>query len=264
MSRLTAATSHGEASARFFNAVDSLIIRITATFCTTGTTNNSSPCEWYRGYGHLRHLLNPIYFAASGTKVKTSGSSSNNASHYPAPEAASSVSLPVPVIEPYTFPSRDKARILILGCGNSSFGADMLKDGWTGPMTNVDWSAKVIQQMKQKYSQHFYQHLPIKVAAPMNFVCADMTRPLDFPDSAFDLIVCKGSLDAVLCRSKGDALRAVEECHRLLAPGHGIFFVVTNGNPDNRLEYLEHQHSLAHYWRGVSVQMVPKREVDEK
>jgi SAM-dependent methyltransferase len=214
-------------------------------------------------------LLNPIYFAASGTKVKSSGSSENNStgshdSHHPATEATSSVSLPTPIIEPYTFPHRDKARVLIIGCGNSSFGADMLKDGWTGHMTNLDWSATVIEQMKKRYSPHFYQHLPIKVAAPMNFVVADMTQPLDFPDGAFDLIVCKGALDAVLCRSKDDALRAVKECHRLLAPGHGIFFVVTNGNPDNRLEYLEHQYSLSHYWRGVSVQMVPKREVDEK
>jgi len=171
------------------------------------------------------------------------------------------------VFEPFTFPDRNKARILILGCGNSSFGADMLRDGWVGPIVNVDFSPTVIEQMEQKYGQHFYQHLSTKVATPMKFRCADITQPLDdLDDGSFDLIVCKGALDAILCSdgSKANALQAVQECHRLLAPGHGIFFVVTNGNPDNRLEYLEHQNSLSHYWRGVSVHVVPKQYPEEK
>ena len=140
----------------------------------------------------------------------------------------------------------------------------MLRDGWTGTVVNVDFSATVIAQMKVKYSPHFYQHLPVPVATPMDFVCADMTQPLNFPDGSFDLIVCKGALDAVVCRSKGEARQVVRDCHRLLAPGHGIFFWVTHGNSDNRLEYLEHQNSLAHYWRGVSVQTVPKLAANEK
>ena len=240
---------------------------LTHTHILSLARTHRSPCEWYRGYGHLRHLLNPIYFATSGTKLKNHNNNLHGSQPLPEQSEKTQQQQPValpPIADPFTFPDRSKARILILGCGNSSFGADMLRDGWTGTVVNVDFSATVIAQMKSKYSPHFYQHLPVPVAVPMDFVCADMTRPLDFTDGAFDLIVCKGALDAVLCRSKGDALRVVEECHRLLAPGHGIFFVVTNGNPDNRLEYLEHQHSLAHYWRGVSVQMVPKREVDEK
>lgn len=221
---------------------------------------NSTPCEWYRGYGPLRHLLNPIYFAASGTKIKNNSERHTPQKTVPPPLPAS----PQPSIEPYTFPTRDKARVLILGCGNSSFGADMLRDGWTGTIVNVDFSSAVIDQMKQKYSQHFYQHLSNKVAKPMEFVCADITQNLDFEDGSFDLIVCKGALDAVMCSSKGDALHTVEQCHRLLAPGHGIFFLVTNGNPDNRLEYLEYENSLAHYWRGVSVHTVAKQYQDEK
>lgn len=169
-------------------------------------------------------------------------------------------------VEPFKFPDRDQARVLILGCGNSSFGADMLRDGWTGPIVNVDFSSTVIEQMERKYGNHFYQHLGTKVAAKMEFLCADITQPLEFDDGSFDLIVCKGALDAVLCSdgSRGHALRTVEECHRLLAPGHGILFLVTNGNPDNRLEYLERENSLSHYWRGVSVHVAPKQYRDEK
>jgi len=215
----------------------------------------SSPCEWYRGYGHLRHLLNPIYFATSGTSPKIKNSSRTSSETTTTMNVTSK-----PIIEPFTFPDRDKARILILGCGNSTFGADMLRDGWTGPIVGVDYSHTVIHQMQHKYGSHFYQHNK----GNLKFVCADITKPLDFEDGAFDLIVCKGTLDAVLCASKGDAVTVVRECHRLLAPGHGIFFLVTNGNPDSRLEYLEYENSLTHYWRGVSVQVVPKQYQEEK
>lgn len=99
-----------------------------------------SPSEWYRSYGHLRHLLNPIYFAtANGTtaslkgKEMSSASASSSSSQQQQSKKASTV-------EHYTFPSRDATRILIVGCGNSSFGADMLRDGWGGNIVNVDFS----------------------------------------------------------------------------------------------------------------------------
>lgn len=144
-----------------------------------------------------------------------------------------------------SFPDRDKCRVLILGCGNSTFGADMLRDGWIGGILNVDFSPTVICQMQQTYAAY---------AGRLDYVCADISLPLEFLGTAsFDLIVCKGSLDAVLCHSRAGAMNMVSECTRLLAPGHGILFLVTSGNPDSRLEFLEYQNELSHYWRGVSV-----------
>ena len=32
----------------------------------------------------------------------------------------------------------EDCRVLILGCGNSTFGEDMIRDGWKGPITNID------------------------------------------------------------------------------------------------------------------------------
>lgn len=49
------------------------------------------------------------------------------------------------------FPLPKKRRVLILGCGNSSFAFEMLQDGWKGQITNVDFSSTVIEQMKEKY-----------------------------------------------------------------------------------------------------------------
>jgi SAM-dependent methyltransferase len=181
------------------------------------------------GFQNIRHLLNPINFAAQSAN-SMDGSLSTHA-----------------------FPSREAARVLILGCGNSKFGEDMQRDGWTGEIVNVDFSSVVIDQMQSKYSDEFYKKTLPK-ARKMEFKCADMTK-LPYEDNSFDLIVVKGSFDAVLCSAgaKCSALRVVQETVRLLAPGHGIFFLVTHGNPDSRIEFLEYENQLDHYWYGVNV-----------
>ena len=154
----------------------------------------------------------------------------------------------------HAFPARDHAKVLILGCGHSAFGEDMQRDGWTGEIVNVDFSSVVIDQMKAKYNANFYQKPQFSRARPMGFVCADMTKRLPFPDQYFDLIVCKGSLDAVLCGcgNKQAAIQVVQECVRLLTPGHGIFFLVSHGNPDSRIELLEYDNDIEYYWYGVN------------
>lgn len=145
----------------------------------------------------------------------------------------------------------------------------MIKDGWTGPIVNVDYSQVVIDQMTAKYNDAFYESIASKKGATksitnsevnrMKFVCADITDEATitklFPDASFDLIVCKATLDAVLNTSapRINALRLIRQCHRMLATQHGILFVVTNGNADNRLEYLEHNNDLHYYWQSVGI-----------
>jgi hypothetical protein len=76
------------------------------------------------GYSSLRQWLNPIHFAA-----QSSGFGKPFEGALLAP-AASLVSLNA------SFPSRNDCRVLILGCGNSTFGEEMQRDGWTGPIVN--------------------------------------------------------------------------------------------------------------------------------
>jgi len=242
----------------------------------------------------LRHLLNPIHFAArsrTGTATLAKGqqpSPSNDdddlAMQFPplpklptsttaktdGTSASNNDSHEKPVVS--AFPSRDKCRVLILGCGNSTLGEEMQRDGWLGPIANVDFSQVVIDQMKNKYDDAFYDRWysshkrgPYSSTLPppppkMEFVCADITGRLPFDDQSFDLIVCKGSFDAILTSagSKCSILCVVQECARLLSNGHGIFFLVTHGNPDSRIEYLEHNNRLDHYWLGVSVHNVAR------
>jgi SAM-dependent methyltransferase len=159
------------------------------------------------------------------------------------------------------FPPREQCRTLILGCGNATFGEDMQRDGWAGRIVNVDFSQVVIDQMRAKYSPVFYhQKFFPPTVQPMEWLHADITQPLPFSDGSFDLIVCKGSFDAVLCGagSRFNIIRVVQECVRLLTPGTGIFFVVTHGNPDSRIEYLEFDNNLYHYWSTVHVHTVTR------
>lgn len=156
------------------------------------------------------------------------------------------------------FPSREHCRVLILGCGNSSFGQDMINDGWTGDIVNIDYSSVVIDQMIKKYDTINEGE---EKQATMRFVCADITHGLPFSDDSFDLIISKGTFDAVLCSdgSVSNMKRLVAECDRVLAPGHGCLFVVTHGTPDNRVVFFEHGNDPSYYWEGIGIDTVPKR-----
>ena len=131
-----------------------------------------------------------------------------------------------------TFPERQNAKVLNLGCGNSNFGAEMLKDGWGSVIYNVDFSKVVVDQMTSKYNEFFYNHVKSHHGR-MEFIHADITKPLDFPDNSMDLIVCKGTFDCVLCGEtpKHSILSMIKECNRVLVPGHGILFLISNGSP---------------------------------
>ena len=150
-----------------------------------------------------------------------------------------------------TFPPRESCRVLILGCGNSNFAGDMVLDGWKGKITNIDFSAVVIEQMKTRFGSDFCDkfHCP-----QMEFVCADVAEGLPFDDESFDLVICKGTFDAILCSSGSvaNAKRIVSECSRVLVKGHGIFFLVTHGNPDSRVVFLEHDNDVSYYWQEVT------------
>jgi ubiquinone/menaquinone biosynthesis C-methylase UbiE len=67
-------------------------------------------------------------------------------------------------------------------------------------------------------------------------------RQLAFEDSSFDVIVDKGTLDAILCSNESvpSSTAMLGECSRCLKPG-GRLFVVTYGAPATRLNHLEQQ-----------------------
>ncbi|VEU43280.1 unnamed protein product [Pseudo-nitzschia multistriata] len=142
----------------------------------------------------------------------------------------------------------------------------MQSDGWLGEIVSIDFSTVVIDQMEKRYrrkenERKGKQQQQFFAPGSMRFVCADITEGLPFCDNEFDLVVCKGTFDAILCSSGSvnHAKRLVAECERVLAKGHGCFFLCSYGSPDNRLVFLEHQNDPSYYWENIGVHPVARK-----
>jgi 2-polyprenyl-3-methyl-5-hydroxy-6-metoxy-1,4-benzoquinol methylase len=243
------------------------------------TSLYSEPCEWYRNYEQFCYLLHPnildstvlsigSVLAAESTlpnNLATTNSTENcDGSDSSSPLLTTRDNLTVS-IQPTTsngqFPDRCQARVLIPGCGDSLLPFDMIQDGWTGGIVGVDFASNVIHQMQTKVlNSTVVSGLATKCSKKpkdiLDFICADVTQPLQgYTSNSFDLILVKGTLDAILCSnaSRPAAISFIRNCVRLLSPHHGVLLIITTGNPDNRLEYLEYKNELSYYWRNVSV-----------
>ncbi|KAI8061153.1 S-adenosyl-L-methionine-dependent methyltransferase [Gongronella butleri] len=123
------------------------------------------------------------------------------------------------------------ASILILGCGNSTLGEDMYNDGYKH-ITNIDYSPTVVENMKQRCA-----HMP-----EMQWLEMDI-RALTFEKESFDVVIDKGTMDALMC-DQGDVWdpseelieevkKEVDEVERVLKVG-GVFLYITFGQPHFR------------------------------
>ncbi|KAJ6592328.1 S-adenosyl-L-methionine-dependent methyltransferase [Mycena vulgaris] len=133
---------------------------------------------------------------------------------------------------------RKDARILMLGCGNSTLSQDMYDDGYT-KIVNTDYSRVVIEQMRARHS----------VLRPgMEWLEMDV-RDLDFADDAFDVAIDKVTMDGMISE-KGDvwnpSQQVVDDCTaevseviRTLKKATGVFIYLTFGQPHFRRRFLE-------------------------
>ncbi|XP_042574815.1 EEF1A lysine methyltransferase 4 isoform X1 [Cyprinus carpio] len=93
--------------------------------------------------------------------------------------------------------------ILMLGCGNSALSYDMYRAGYTS-ITNVDYSSVCVESMAERH----------KDCAQLSWLCMDARR-LAFPDGVFDVVLEKGTLDAMLVE-ESDPWKVSESAARLL------------------------------------------------
>jgi SAM-dependent methyltransferase len=122
--------------------------------------------------------------------------------------------------------------ILMLGCGNSRFGEDMMEAGWKGPMIQVDVSARVVDTMAHRCGGYLQTGV-------MQLVCDDATALERFNDETVAAAFDKGLVDALFCADAAggecqDVLRAV---HRVLLPG-GVFCFLSLSRPEFILKSL--------------------------
>eukprot|EP00792_Barthelona_sp_PAP020_P005964 TRINITY_DN2863_c1_g1_i3.p1 TRINITY_DN2863_c1_g1~~TRINITY_DN2863_c1_g1_i3.p1 ORF type:complete len:215 (+),score=58.76 TRINITY_DN2863_c1_g1_i3:45-689(+) len=130
-------------------------------------------------------------------------------------------------IQPHLAPG---SQILQLGCGNSRLAAQMYEDGYKN-ITNIDISEVCVNSMKQRYAD----------LAGMKWQVMNACK-LDFESESFDVIIDKGTLDAVLCgRDSFDlAFRMHQNVFKCLKPG-GTYINITYGLPETRQDHFQRQ-----------------------
>uniref|UniRef100_A0A7S2V7W5 Methyltransferase type 11 domain-containing protein n=1 Tax=Fibrocapsa japonica TaxID=94617 RepID=A0A7S2V7W5_9STRA len=136
--------------------------------------------------------------------------------------------------------------ILMAGAGNSRLSEEMFDDGYT-TITNIDISRVVIEQMIER----------CRDKAALTWQQMNVAS-LEFPDESFDAVIDKGTMDSILCGegSTANCAKMCLEVSRVLKP-NGVFFIVSYGVPENRLQYLENDD---YSWQ-VSEHTIPKPTV---
>lgn len=120
------------------------------------------------------------------------------------------------------------ARIMDAGCGNSELLQHLVEDGFE-EVVGVDFSRVVIDQLKKRFAD--YPEIELK--------CLNM-QDSDLEKNSFDCIIDKGLFDSIACNMRSDEAigNYMAEIERLLVED-GIFIMISMGNPEERLKYIE-------------------------
>jgi len=140
---------------------------------------------------------------------------------------------------------KTKDSILMVGCGNSTLGADLFDVGYN-KLVNIDISNKVVDQMKRQRPD-------------MNFAVQDVTDMSGFAeDQEYTVALDKGTLDAMFTGAEDASMvdKMFSEINRVLKFG-GRYIVITLLQP----HILEH---VSKYFtdRGWPLRIVRCKEAD--
>jgi ubiquinone/menaquinone biosynthesis C-methylase UbiE len=129
-------------------------------------------------------------------------------------------------------PNADKDEpMLMLGCGNSTLGEEMVEYGWRGPLIQVDVSSRVIETMSHRCHQLIQN-------GHMNFVQDDACELSAFRDDMMHACLDKGLIDAIYCAEEYDQLGEIlKSVGRVLRPG-GSFVFLSFSRPEFLLPRL--------------------------
>ncbi|OQR91396.1 methyltransferase-like protein 13-like isoform X1 [Achlya hypogyna] len=132
-------------------------------------------------------------------------------------------------LEPFFKPAKAE-RILIVGCGTSTMGEDMLAAGFRD-VTCMDFSSAAIRILTQRQ---------VVKQPSIKYLVMDVRDMSAFSDGSFDAVIDKGVLDSVVCGVANSAAASsmMDEVFRILSPD-GACFVFSNGTYASRAPYID-------------------------
>lgn len=99
------------------------------------------------------------------------------------------------------------AAILDVGCGTSSLLADLRHNGHTGRLVGIDYAASAIEASRRVIGD-----------VEVELKCANVLD-MDFEDQSFDVVVDKGTIDAIMCGDRHTVTLACAQIARVLKAG---------------------------------------------
>ena len=147
--------------------------------------------------------------------------------------------------------------IMLLGCGNSAFGQEMVEAGWRGPLIHVDIASRAIESMSQRCAPH-------QRTGDMQFIQDDATVLSAFENDKVNAVFDKGLVDALFCADAYeqcfDVMKAV---NRVLTPG-GHFVVLSFSRPEFIFEKMlgQRRHSRTSSVPNILWEDIQIRELD--
>ena len=132
-------------------------------------------------------------------------------------------------------------QVLQVGCGNSLLSEHMAaQDGYV-QMTNTDISNLVLEKMKGVNDNLHEKDEKKALLKNFQYMCMDSTR-MPYRAGVFDLVVDKGTYDALACGFDGNSQpdktmvrKLFQEMVRVTAKT-GALMIITNGTPEKRLD----------------------------
>lgn len=139
--------------------------------------------------------------------------------------------------------------ILIVGCGNSKLGEDMLTAQWRGPILQVDVASRVISALSIRCAAH----LP---TGDMQIIQDDATLLSALADANVAAVLDKGLLDALFCADEDEQIRdCLVAAHRVLQPG-GCLVTLSFSQPAFFLPRLLWTAKGAPKWKRVEIRQL--------
>tara|TARA_Y100000389_G_C17451466_1_gene515111 strand:+ start:1256 stop:1846 length:591 start_codon:yes stop_codon:yes gene_type:complete len=107
-------------------------------------------------------------------------------------------------------------KILVVGCGNSLFSKELYNNGFNNNnIYNIDISEVVIKQQIEKYKDY-----------KMKWFKGDIINLYNLKKNIFDIIIDKGTIDALACGDYKNVTKSLYELLNVLKP-RGIFLLIS-------------------------------------